>query len=836
MYDSAGDYGVRTYQYDKKGNLRFMMDASGRSEARFSYYKYDFLDRVTEEGVYTGDTLQMSWVNATNRTFPASGNTVLASYEYDRGQFGGGRLTKSTVFHNGDPDAESREEFVYDAYGRVISKDARVFEVDDVGPRTTSAVYDLTGNVLELTYPSGNQVHFAYDQSGRIDSIWGSDGLSVGYDYWPSGKMRQKRYHEGMSGDEIQTVDYRYDARDWLLAINGSNVASSVTGGGDHYRLGLTYTEGAWPGSCNPGCPLPNGYYNGNIASYELEVSPGGGDHKLLQRFAYDGLDRLLQEYTALGGVPQDTLEYYYSANGDIGTITHTGPQSFIELLCTYYDGTNRVKGNSIWGMDYTYTPSGSVSEYLDRDMTMEYDQKEQLIHRERPMTYGTNEVDYHYNNQGLRIAKVHRYAYRYQCGGGGGGEPLGWDNTGGVDDAAWPSAGCGTARSADDRFAFLESPALSAPSDRTDNIPKKHYRQSIPSLLACGITPLRYCTGWHTDHDIYYYFGGNLTSEYVGDLDDGVELWGDYVYANGERVARLQDDGSDLLYYLNDHLGSTVAVVDTAGTLRNWYQYRPFGDLLADSRSAPNHYEYTGKERDGELGIDWLYYGARYYDPELRRFTSVDPQAEQYPSWSPYVYTLDNPMKYVDPDGQAAETIADVASVGMSAYDLWQEPSWENAGWLALDIVCAGVPFLPAAGIVRHAGKLEKLADAIGLGKVLGKADDAVDVAKAVPNPGGRLGGPAHRAGVADAADFAGSEFKGQNVSVTLEGKITTPGGEKGTRYGDVVVTREKQPVKVYQVGKTLKDGKTPVSRERAAIRDIQKQGIETEFFPLER
>jgi len=50
------------------------------------------------------------------------------------------------------------------------------------------------------------------------------------------------------------------------------------------------------------------------------------------------------------------------------------------------------------------------------------------------------------------------------------------------------------------------------------------------------------------------------------------------------------------------------------------------------------------------EFGL--YYFGARYYDPELGRFTQVDPLWGKYPGWSPYVYALDNPLKYVDPDG----------------------------------------------------------------------------------------------------------------------------------------------------------------------------------------
>ncbi len=51
-------------------------------------------------------------------------------------------------------------------------------------------------------------------------------------------------------------------------------------------------------------------------------------------------------------------------------------------------------------------------------------------------------------------------------------------------------------------------------------------------------------------------------------------------------------------------------------------------------------------------------YYGARYYDPKMSLFVSVDPLAEQFQGWSPYNYTLNNPLRYTDPTGMAPEDI----------------------------------------------------------------------------------------------------------------------------------------------------------------------------------
>jgi RHS repeat-associated protein len=62
--------------------------------------------------------------------------------------------------------------------------------------------------------------------------------------------------------------------------------------------------------------------------------------------------------------------------------------------------------------------------------------------------------------------------------------------------------------------------------------------------------------------------------------------------------------------------------------------------------------YKYSGKERDFEANIQWYYFGARYYDPEIGRWVSVDPLAGKYPSFTPYNYVLNNPLNAIDPNG----------------------------------------------------------------------------------------------------------------------------------------------------------------------------------------
>ncbi|MBE7529111.1 MAG: hypothetical protein HS099_05200 [Ardenticatenaceae bacterium] len=120
--------------------------------------------------------------------------------------------------------------------------------------------------------------------------------------------------------------------------------------------------------------------------------------------------------------------------------------------------------------------------------------------------------------------------------------------------------------------------------------------------------------------------------------------------------------NGSNTLYYLHsDHLGSTSLATNTSGNVisGSTARYYPFGDWRTEPLANLTDRGFTGHLHNnigsGSDDIGLVYMAARWYLPALGRFASADtivPNPANPQSWNRYSYTLNNPLKYVDPSG----------------------------------------------------------------------------------------------------------------------------------------------------------------------------------------
>lgn len=137
--------------------------------------------------------------------------------------------------------------------------------------------------------------------------------------------------------------------------------------------------------------------------------------------------------------------------------------------------------------------------------------------------------------------------------------------------------------------------------------------------------------------------------------------------YAIAGQTFAMSDNGV-IKYLLTDHLGSTVAITDAAGTMLSETRYMPFCESRADVGLLTGTDKTFTSQRDMP-GTGLMDYHARAYSPWLGRFIQPDsivPGAANPQSWNRYAYVVNNPILFNDPTGH------DVGCPGMDASACW--------------------------------------------------------------------------------------------------------------------------------------------------------------------
>ncbi|HEX6429920.1 MAG TPA: DUF6443 domain-containing protein [Niastella sp.] len=164
----------------------------------------------------------------------------------------------------------------------------------------------------------------------------------------------------------------------------------------------------------------------------------------------------------------------------------------------------------------------------------------------------------------------------------------------------------------------------------------------------------------------------------------------------NGYAYVYFSNETNESVYFDN------FQVTHERGKILEETHYYPFGGRLEALCSQafgklPNQYQFGGKELQRDEfsnagdpdGLQWLDFGARMYDPQIARWHTLDPKADEMRRWSPYNYAYDNPVRFTDPDGMdpnphdlgVPQWVRYMANYALSKVNLPEKPNMGGSG-----------------------------------------------------------------------------------------------------------------------------------------------------------
>ncbi|MEO1450152.1 MAG: RHS repeat-associated core domain-containing protein, partial [Bacteroidota bacterium] len=422
------------------------------------------------------------------------------------------------------------------------------------------------------------------------------------------GQNTRKDLHYAGGEAFLQEVDYTYNIRGWLSSINNPVDGVSLTE--DLFAMNLHYNTGnsAYSGTSDQ--------FNGNISAMEWQAVHQGGNVQMYS-FSYDGLNRLTQadykEDTGPGFTHAGRYripEITYDLNGNIKTLKRRGrigPNSYgmlDNLLYSYEDNgeSNRLRKVR----EFTNVPAANNPEQFIEGANLA---NEYTYDESGNLTSDAN-------------ADITSIAYNH------------------LHKPTLITFGSG------DQIAYIYS------ADGTK------LRQNVLNTGGTVIKSSDYIHGFHYEDQ------------------DGTGTQPALLAFAQHEEGQVRRSGSEMIYEMaiRDHLGNVRVLfadldndgsIDTSppggepGEVLQVEHYYPFGLRMQRENmvisSNESQYLYNGKERQDELGLNWYDYGARMYNPAVGRWNGVDALAEEFHSWSPYNYVMNNPVIYIDPDGRKA-------------------------------------------------------------------------------------------------------------------------------------------------------------------------------------
>ena len=159
------------------------------------------------------------------------------------------------------------------------------------------------------------------------------------------------------------------------------------------------------------------------------------------------------------------------------------------------------------------------------------------------------------------------------------------------------------------------------------------------------------------------YDAAGNLLAE----ADAGNTITRYYIYGQG--LLAMVTPADELYSYHFDAIGSTIAMTDDSQQIVNAYAYTPFGIITNKQETITQPFTFVGQHGVMTEPNGWYYMRARYYDPHTGRFISQDPLGFDGGDVNLYIYAANNPIVYMDPNGQWITTAIGVMNGGVSGF-----------------------------------------------------------------------------------------------------------------------------------------------------------------------